>query len=209
MKRFFGLFVAAFVCLAPVAASAQTPQEIMAKFDHEPSIEQTLDAAIAYAGLDSDRLESLYTRAGAAKALPKVLSYEMTYRDQDRDRPQDVFTFKDPKSEDWTERKLTDYQEDTDYIQHKVKAQWDLSGVVYNSDQLRVVSLMNSSVKNRDAILKAVTKTYYARRKAQIDMLLNPPSDISEKLEGDLRIQEMTATLDAMTGGWFSHNIRK
>ena len=208
MKRFFGLFVAAFVCLAPVAASAQTPQEIMAKFRHEPSIEDTQNAAVEYAGLHSDRLESLYIRAGAAKALPKVLSYELTYRDQNRNRPQDVYTYKDPDQEAWSDWKNTEYKEDTDYIQHKARAQWDLSGIVFNSDQLRVVSLMNSSVKNRDTILKAVTKTYYARRKAQIDLLLNPPTDISDILESELGIQEMTALLDAMTGGWFSANIQ-
>ena len=208
MKRFFGLILAAAVSLVPVVASAQTPQEVMAKFNNEPTIEATLDAAINHAGLSSDRLEGLYTRAAAAKALPKSVYYELTYRDQDRDRPQDVYTYKDPTSDKWSEYKQTDYNEGTDYIQHKVRAQWDLSGLVFNSDQLRVVSLMNSSVKTRDSILKVVTKTYFARRKAQIDMILNPPSDVAERLDAELRIQEMTATLDALTGGWFSRNIQ-
>jgi hypothetical protein len=68
---------------------------------------------------------------------------------------------------------------------------------------------MNSATKTRDSLLKAVTKTYFARRKLQIDLMLNPPSDITEKLEMDLRLQEMTAQLDAQTGGWFSKNIKK
>lgn len=209
MKRFFGLFLAAFVCLVPVTVFAQSAQEIMAKFDYEPTIEDTMNAAVNYAGLDTDRLEGLYTRAGAAKALPKVLSYELTYRDQDRDRPQAVYTYADNNDKAWSSYKVTDYVENTDYMQHKFKAQWDLTGVVYNSDQLRVVSLMNSSAKTRDSILKVVTKTYFARRKAQIDMLMNPPTEVSARLDAELKIQEMTATLDSLTGGWFSKNIRK
>ena len=208
MKRLISLCFAAMLLAVPAAASAQTAQEVMAKFSHEPTIEATMDAAVAYAGLDSDRLEGLYTRAGAAKALPKSLYYELTYRDQDRNRPQGAYTYENNDSTAWKSYKRTDYKESTDYIQHKVRAQWDLSGVIYNSDQLRVVSTMNSAVKTRDTLLKAVTKAYFARRKLQVDATLNPPEDVSKRLDVELKIQELTATLDSLTGGWFSQQLR-
>ena len=212
MKRICSILFASFVALTPVVAMAQNDvQSIMANFKNEPTIEATQEAAVNYAGLSSDRLEGLYTRAGASRALPKKLYYEMTYRDQDRDRPQTVTEFRDGETDTtkFYSYKKTAYEEDTDYIQHKVHAEWELSGLVFNSDQLRVVSQMNTAAKTRDALLKNVTKTYYQRRKAQIDMLTNPPSDVASKLNAELKIQELTATLDSMTGGWFSDQLKK
>ena len=103
---------------------------------------------------------------------------------------------------------MTEYEQDTDYIQHKVRAQWDLSRLVFNPDQIRVVSAMNTAVKTRDTLLKAVTKAYFARRKLQVESTLNPPTDVAKKLDTDLKIQEQTATLDALTGGWFSEQLK-
>lgn len=212
MKRILSICFAALVCVAPISmASAQSAQEIMNKFSHEPTIEATMDAAVAYAGLDGDRLESMYKRAGAANVLPKSIYYEFTGRYQDTDRPQKVYTFKDPatvENDKWSEYKKTNYHQDQDYNQHKVHAQWDLSKLIYNSEQKAVVSTMVSASAHRDKMLKELTKVYYQRRKAQIDAILNPPTDIAKKLESDLKIQELTATLDAMTGGWFSEQLR-
>ena len=212
MKGLYSILVAGFVALAPITAMAQNDvQSIMANFKNEPTIEATQEAAMVYAGLDSERLEGLYSRAGASRALPKKVYYEMTYRDQDRKQPQTVSTYENGvKDKDaFHQRKITEYKQETDYIQHKVHAEWELSGLVFNSDQLRVVSQMNSVAKTRDALLKNVTKTYYQRRKAQIDMLTNPPSDVTSRLNAELKIQELTASLDAMTGGWFSSQIKK
>ena len=208
MKRIISLCFAAMLLAVPAMAFAQTPQEVMAKFSHEPTIEATMDAAIAYAGLGSDRLEGLYMRAGGSNALPKTVYYELTYRDQDRDQPQSVYTYENNDSTTWKQYKLTEYEQDTDYFQHRVRAQWDLSRIIFNPDQLRVVSAMNSAVKTRDTLLKSVTKAYYARRKLQVEATLNPPSNVSQKLDQDLKIQELTATLDALTGGWFSEQLK-
>jgi hypothetical protein len=209
MKRLIQYFLMAAILTAPVYAVAQEEQEIMARFAHEPTIEETQAAAVEYVGLTADRLEGLYSRAGGSNGLPKLLEYQLEYEDKDHDRPQKVYTYDDPASEAYTSLKDTDYKYHQNTLKHRVRAQWDLSRVVYNPDQLRVVSQMNSATKTRDSLLKAVTKTYFARRKLQIDLMLNPPSDIAEKLEMDLRLQEMTAQLDAQTGGWFSKNIKK
>lgn len=209
MKRFIQYFLVATIMFAPVYASAQSEQEIMARFAHEPTIEDTQAAAVEYTGLSSDRLEGMYSRAGASNALPKSLYYELQYRDKDTDRPQTQYDYTDPTSNSFSKKVQKEYHQDEVYLQHKMRAQWDLSRLVYNPEQLRVVSQMNSATKTRDGILKLVTKTYFARRKAQIDLMLNPPSSIAEKLDKELRLQEMTAQLDALTGGWFSKNCQK
>ena len=210
MKHLISVCLAVMFAAVPMTAMAQNDVEsIMAQFKNEPTIEATQQAAIEYAGLSSDRLEGMYTRSGASRALPKILSYEWTYRDQDRDQPQVVTTYANNNDQAWTQLKTTEYEQNTDYMQHKVKAQWDLSGLIYNSDQIRVVSQMSSASKARDSLLKNVTKAYFQRRKAQIEMITNPPKDVTSMLNAELSLQELTAELDYMTGGWFSKNIKK
>lgn len=209
MRRVFSICLLISLAFAPAALYAQqSAQEVLAHFKNEPTIEETMAAALRNAGLDSDRFDSMSSRSAAAYALPKVLSYEFSYRDQDRERPQDAYTFKDNNTDAWYERKTTKYNENTDYMNHKVRAQWDLSKLVYNSDQMRVAALMNSSVDKRDKLLKSVTKVYYERRKLQIAMLTAPQTDIAKQLDEALEMERLTATLNALTGGWFSRNIK-
>ena len=207
MKHLISVCLAVMIAAVPMTAMAQDVESIMAQFKNEPTIEQTQQVAMEYAGLTSDRLEGMYTRSGATYALPKTISYEWTYRDQNRDQPQMVTTYANNNDQAWTQLKTTEYEQNTDYMQHKVRAQWELSRLIYNPEQLRVVSQMSSSSKVRDSLLKSVTKTYFQRRKAQIDMITNPPKDVASMLNAELKIQEFTAELDAVTGGWFSKNI--
>lgn len=210
MKRFFSLCLAAAFLVAPAAVMAQSAQEILNQFKNEPTIEATMDAAVHYAGLQADRYESMFMRAGGSNALPKILSYELTYRDQDRDRPQIVTTWPTgtPSDTNFTSKKVTAYEEDTTYMQHKFKAQWDLSRVVFNSEQVRAASMASSAANSRDRLLDKVTKAYFGRRTLQTQLITNPPTDVAEQLKLNLKIEEFTATLNALTGGWFSKNIR-
>ncbi|MCL2325067.1 MAG: hypothetical protein FWC40_00985 [Proteobacteria bacterium] len=209
MSRFFAtLGLGVMLSMVPAFASAQSAQEILAQFNSEPSIEATQQAALEFAGLTSERLESLYSRAGAANALPKNVTYTFQFQDQNRDRPQRVVNKVTSGTSSSYERETT-FREETDQIRHNVRAQWDLSQLVYNPDQLRVYSQMNSTARNRNTILQQVTKTYYARRKLQVEMSMNPPTDVADRLKRELAIQELTAQLDAMTGGWYSGQLRQ
>lgn len=202
------LSIAIACLLAPTMVSAQSAQEILAQFNHEPTIEETQQAALEYAGLTSERLDSMYARAGGAKALPKSLSYSFRYKNLDKDRPQKQ-TYYDGGTTNIKESRQYVYKETTDDMQHDIRAQWDLSGLVYNPDQLRVYSQMSSTSKTRDQLLARVTKTYFARRKLQVDTLNNPASNVTDKLKQELALQELTAQLDASTGGWYSEQLRK
>ena len=45
------------------------------------------------------------------------------------------------------------------------------------------------------------------RRRLQVDMLLTPPTDRATLLSKNLRIEELTGLIDAMTGGWFQRQL--
>jgi len=209
MKKFLvSLALGLAVVGMPMIASAQdSAQDILQRYKSEPTVTATMDAALEYAGIKTDRLESLYTRAQASRALPKKVYYEYTYRDRDTDRPQDKL--EQDANGNITKDTLTTYAENQKYGQHKVRAEWELSGLVYNSDTLNVYKQMGSAAKDRDRLLRDVSKVYYARRKQQIAMDTDPGVDVMTRLQQELQLQELTAQLDAMTGGWFSKQLKK
>ena len=90
-----------------------------------------------------------------------------------------------------------------------VKIEHSLSKLIFNPDVLRAAREVSRHTKLRDDVLSTVTKLYYERRRAQITMVLNPPKDTAERLRKGLRIQELTADIDALTGAWFSQELRR
>ena len=189
------------------AATAQSPQEVLSRFNDEPTVLEVQSVAMLYAGVDPDQVDGWYTQASLANLMPETAEYRFRFRTDDRttDRAttdQDPVTGADLNFED--RREIREYEQ----LQHDVKVSWDLSELVFNPDVLRVAREVGRIAKQREDIVTTVTKLYYERRQAQIDMVLNPPSSTSEKLRAELRIQELTANIDALTGGWFGQELK-
>ena len=85
-----------------------------------------------------------------------------------------------------------------------MKLEWRLDKLVMSSEQIRVINETGKANKMREKVLDEVTRLYFDRRRLQVDNLLNPPSSLTDQIEMELRLQEMTANLDALTGGEFS-----
>ncbi|MGB2705644.1 MAG: hypothetical protein WBC74_02140 [Candidatus Omnitrophota bacterium] len=64
-------------------------------------------------------------------------------------------------------------------------------------------------VQLRDDIVDEVNRSYFERRRVQIELLTDPPSALPEILKKRLRIQELTATLDGLTGSRFSKALER
>ena len=62
-------------------------------------------------------------------------------------------------------------------------------------------------VQLRDDILDEVTRTYFERRRLQIALLTQPPADEKQVIDKELRLQELTAMIDGLTGGYFSTHL--
>jgi hypothetical protein len=76
-----------------------------------------------------------------------------------------------------------------------------------SSERIRVINEAQDIVKLRDKVLDEVTRLYFDRRRLQVDLLLNPPSDMKKLIDDELRLQELTANIDALTGGQFSASL--
>lgn len=90
-----------------------------------------------------------------------------------------------------------------------VSLSWDLADLIYNDDQTSIDNRSKLMVQLRDDLLDEVTGIYFERRRLQAELALDPPPEIREQLRTKLRIDELTADLDALTGGYFSRATTK
>jgi hypothetical protein len=63
-------------------------------------------------------------------------------------------------------------------------------------------------VQLRDDILDEVTKLYFERLRVKAELDNLAIEDRKKRFEKELRIAELTANLDALTGGYFSQQIK-
>jgi len=54
-----------------------------------------------------------------------------------------------------------------------------------------------------------VNRIYFERRRLQTTGLLTGPEELQRQLERHLRVAELTAHLDGLTGGYFSETLKK
>lgn len=77
---------------------------------------------------------------------------------------------------------------------------WDLRELVFNPSELQTYAAVPMQ---RDIMLEVV-RTFYLRRQLQLHLALKPPSDPIGLATMELRLEEYTSILNAMTGGSFT-----
>jgi hypothetical protein len=63
-------------------------------------------------------------------------------------------------------------------------------------------------VELRDDIMNEVTRTYFERRRLQVELATSSIQDSKLRIEKELRLQELTADIDALTNGYFSEQLK-
>lgn len=148
--------------------------------------------------------------------------YEETY---DSDSPSDVYwSLKDKWSSDlessWSTSESTgeDYGESIAHDEGdkttrdrrwRVVLAWDLRDFLYNKEQTRISKEARDLVELRQDVLEEVNTYFFDRRRAQIEMLFSPPSDVRSKIDLQLQIARVTASIDALTGGYLSNALQE
>lgn len=161
----------------------------------DPPIAAVHAAALAYAGLDPADLHAMRDRARWSEALPD-LRFRVV-RDIDRDGRTTVrFT-----GEQWF-GDLAAVEDRADGLQLQGELRWSPGALLHAPAALAVAREIRTAEKTRRALLDAVTAAYFARRRALLDTW--SAADPAEALDARLRLDESTATLNALTGGAFS-----
>lgn len=198
------------VCLTAFAlpALAQTPnakaQELLKRFDGEPNVNQVQRAALDYAALHPEIFESMRSRTRVRGLLPQV-TVRVTQDVDDVNRGVTSFTLDD------TNRSLAEKVSATEtkyeLLQVTGQARWELGDLVFSRQETAVVRENRYAAKERQKLLQLVTQLYFERRRAQLDLLLSPPAEAGARALAELKIAQLTAELDALSGGRFSRMI--
>ncbi|MFH1868671.1 MAG: hypothetical protein ABH843_06845 [Candidatus Omnitrophota bacterium] len=164
----------------------------------EPTISEIQQAAISYAEVSHEKIEWMRSAAKNKAWLPKVTAG----LDGDIDRAIDLdrggtndpdFYIVGPKEKGWG---------------WDVSASWDLGELIWSDDQTNIDVRSRLMVQLRNDILDEVTKLYFERRRLAHELYSNPPEDKEKKALKQLRLEELTANIDALTNGYLSKRTK-
>ena len=175
---------------------------VLEEFSHEPDVRSVQAMAMRYSRTNPEVTAKWLAASKRAYALPKVnVQYE---KELDRADRFDYIAGADGELVD-----VQDYAQLENDDKMVVRMEWRLDKLVMSSEQIRVINESNKANKLRENVLDEVTRLYFDRRRLQVESLLTPPSSLQDQIELTLRLQEMTANLDALTGGQFSASVKK
>lgn len=178
-------------------AAPSTPpsaQELLANFVHEPTIGQVQREAMRYAEVEPDKIQR-WRRQAAMKALLPTFSV-------DYDRDQDTYI---ASSVTTTGTRVFETEDPSSSWGFSID--WELGDLIWNDDQTSIDTRSRLLVQLRDDVLDEATRSYFERRRLQLALLTSPPADPASQIEQELRLAELTAILDGLTGGWFSEQL--
>lgn len=199
MKPFLIIGCLFFTALPPAySQSAESEaKEILARFSHEPTIREVQKAAAKNARVNPGVYDDWLLSSRLAYILPRNMRARARSTGNEKN---DVRT---------NAGAISDLVSKDDQGQYELTIDWDLTRIVYNRDQILAARQVERIVNQREEILTTVNKLYFARRQLQVDMALNPSSSIDTIIKMELRIDAITADLDALTGGWFGKQLEK
>ena len=165
----------------------------------EPSVRKVQKVALQYAALNPEIFKNMRSRSRIQAALPQV-------------------TIRATQDNDNESRSLTRYGETElaqdisatkvvgDDLQLYAEARWKLSETVFNYQETAVMRENRYSAKERQKLLQTVTQTYFERKRTVIKLKRTKSGTQSHELLV-LKLMQIEAELDALTGGWFTQQI--
>ncbi len=192
---------------APPAPPPPNPKAIRAlrlRFEREPTVAETQAAALRFFKVNPERVAS-YRRGAAWKALmPDVeLIFNNEVGTNDRRLRDITYLTLEQTNPGFPQREYETVKRGS--ISLGVRAHWSLDRLIFNAETLDVSSLVGV----QEGLLREITSLYFTRRRLLTSMTLNPPQDPNEEITEQLRLDEISANIDALTGGWFAKEAKK
>ncbi len=182
--------------------NGMTVEQALSMFAHEPSLREIRQAAIEYAEVQPEKIKR-WRKAASRKAwLPDL---RLAYDDAD-DWQSSTYFYKNTYEEQYlTDDDITEGNDRG----WSVSLTWELGDLIYNSAQTTIDVRSRLLVQLRDDILNEVTRLHFERRRMQIDMITAPAPDLDSRINNELRLQELTAGIDALTGSYLSKRLNR
>jgi hypothetical protein len=180
------LILALLVGASPARAADLS---VLDRFAGEPSVRELQRAAAHMAEVHPELVRSWMRRAGSAALLPTMrVRVGRGLVELTRD------TITAPLSsmtDNWTV---------------EVEATWSLDRLIFDRNELRAGREAQRLALHREELLTRVAQLYYARRRLQVDAVLQP--DAPAAVDRALEIEELTAVLDGLTNNALSGGKR-
>ena len=172
-------------------------QQALKALKTEPNIQEVHKAALKFYHAQPSTISSMRTRAQFKSLLPDVhVRYRVSNNGVDINKYDYIQGIETDRFLVGADNSLGDVSE------LQIAGSWSLSRLLFNPEVLDVSSL----AALQEGILKEVTRLYYTRRRLQIDLILSNPRDPGTRMSKELRIEQLTATLDALTNNLFARN---
>ena len=172
----------------------------------DPPVDALRAAASALALVEPDRARSLVSRARFAGWLPEVRARV----DRRFNRAESV----DLGSSAATPLAPVGIDSDND-VRYELRAIWDLSRIAFNPDELGAQFQALRTADARREIESTVIRLYFERRRLKAELAAADATGMAPAgvpLSGmalELRVEEIEAELDALTGGAFNRLSRR
>jgi hypothetical protein len=172
------------------------PAVLRAAFDGDPPVAVLRAAATALALAEPERARAMVSRARWAALLPelRVRLDRRLSRTESLDLQRAAA---DPLATPVGVDSIND-------MRYEWRATWDLGRIVFNPDEVGASSHALRMAEVRREIETVVIRLYFERRRLKAEALASDSSDGAPGLGAGIRIQELEAELDALTGGAFS-----
>ncbi|HNX81577.1 MAG TPA: hypothetical protein PKL77_05465 [Candidatus Omnitrophota bacterium] len=180
--------------------SVVTSQTIVSRYlEKEPSIQNVQQAAIHYAEVEPEKIMLWRKQAAGRAVLPKVSA--TIGRDTT-----DLWHWESGSSTKANDDVLLRGRDSLDW---SVGMSWDLSELIWADAQTSIDVRSKLMVELRESVLDEVTKVYFERIRVKAELDTCAIEDRKKMFEKELKLQELTASLDALTGQFFSKQIAK
>lgn len=177
--------------------SKEVVRKVLMRFAGEPTVREVQERAIEWVQVHPEIADSWRARARANALAPRLTATGQGTLDDDlRVVEQAGEADIEAKTNNSTGR-LT------------VGVTWELDRLIFEPQEMAVAREAVRTANLRDRVLEEATRRYFERRRLQVDLELSPPTDLADRVRKELRLQELTADLDAFTGGWFSDKLEK
>jgi hypothetical protein len=174
---------------------------VRAMFADDPPVSALRRAATALVLAEPERGRSLLARARLAGWLPELRI--LVERRFGRSESVDLGTAADPTA-------LAPVGIDTSNdVRYQARASWDLSRLIFNPEEIGAQLQALRAADTRREIETLVVRLYFERRRLKVDALGADDSDMPSGCRRELRIAEIEAELDTLTGGAFTRLARR
>ena len=172
----------------------------------EPKINEIQAAAIKYAEVEPEKISRWRRQAAKRALLPKVT----IGMDRDKDKTVSNSIWGTYGSNSSPGKYYIGPDDETRYNNKNwnISLTWELGDLIWSDDQTNIDVRSKLMVQLREDILDEVTKLYFERIRVKMEVDNLNIEERKKRFEKELKLQELTASLDALTGGYFSQQLK-